>query len=371
MEISQRDYDNLIKFDFFINKNMENFSDNVLFAMETFFDFPLTVYTLFNRDSYGKQYVEKIFSRNISEDGLIQYQRKTFESDLFVQQVERSRQGNLHKNLVKISDLDGSELFYQSEYGKYLLNINTPYQVVLRSTGAKLYPSHIVCVFKTKEQGDFNERELILLSKISESFDRAVMLYEQRHKYLLYKSFAEEIADTFNYNLVILDEKETIIFQSEGFKKNLENCFGVQSSYTYILELRKKLYEEKNMEFHQLISKECFYIDDYEISIWPYFCDTGAYREKFYFISMNNKSLKDNISKSIERVSDKSRLMIKYGFTTREFEVASYLKEGMNNKDIAELLCIDYSTVKFHIRNIYQKLEVNHRNAAIIKLLQQ
>ncbi len=49
----------------------------------------------------------------------------------------------------------------------------------------------------------------------------------------------------------------------------------------------------------------------------------------------------------------------------RESEVLSALAEGQTYKEIAETLFISYHTVRFHIRNIYDKLNVNTQSAAI------
>lgn len=55
--------------------------------------------------------------------------------------------------------------------------------------------------------------------------------------------------------------------------------------------------------------------------------------------------------------------------TERETEVLTLITEGMNNMDIAERLCISMNTVKTHLKNIFQKLEVEDRTAAALKAL--
>lgn len=49
----------------------------------------------------------------------------------------------------------------------------------------------------------------------------------------------------------------------------------------------------------------------------------------------------------------------------REIDVLKEITSGASNKEIAERLCISLSTVKTHIINIYSKLQVNNRVAAI------
>ena len=57
--------------------------------------------------------------------------------------------------------------------------------------------------------------------------------------------------------------------------------------------------------------------------------------------------------------------------TEREREVLQKLCDGKSYKMIAQELFIDINTVKFHIRNIYRKLEVNSKGEAIAKAMRE
>jgi DNA-binding CsgD family transcriptional regulator len=52
----------------------------------------------------------------------------------------------------------------------------------------------------------------------------------------------------------------------------------------------------------------------------------------------------------------------------REKEVSELLLQGKSNKQIALTLGISNSTVEFHLKNVYAKLQVNSRGEAILKL---
>lgn len=54
--------------------------------------------------------------------------------------------------------------------------------------------------------------------------------------------------------------------------------------------------------------------------------------------------------------------------TRREREVVDLIAEGLRNKEIAARLFISLSTVKRHVANIYAKLGVTHRTAALAKI---
>jgi DNA-binding NarL/FixJ family response regulator len=50
--------------------------------------------------------------------------------------------------------------------------------------------------------------------------------------------------------------------------------------------------------------------------------------------------------------------------TPRECEVLEWVSEGLTNKEIGERLTIELGTVKNHIHNILEKLEVGNRHKA-------
>lgn len=52
-------------------------------------------------------------------------------------------------------------------------------------------------------------------------------------------------------------------------------------------------------------------------------------------------------------------------FTAREVEVLKLLAHGFSNAQIAVNLNISVRTVKFHTSNIYNKIKVDSRSAAI------
>ena len=55
--------------------------------------------------------------------------------------------------------------------------------------------------------------------------------------------------------------------------------------------------------------------------------------------------------------------------TSREIEVLKYIAQGKNNSEIAENLNVSIHTAKVHIQNIFKKLAVSDRTAAVVVAL--
>ena len=60
-------------------------------------------------------------------------------------------------------------------------------------------------------------------------------------------------------------------------------------------------------------------------------------------------------------------LMKKYGLTPREAEVMELISTGIGNEEIANKLFVSKNTIKFHIKNIFIKLDVKNRVQAMQK----
>ncbi|HKG27012.1 MAG TPA: response regulator transcription factor, partial [Thermomicrobiales bacterium] len=60
-----------------------------------------------------------------------------------------------------------------------------------------------------------------------------------------------------------------------------------------------------------------------------------------------------------------------YGLTARELEVLRLLAEGQSSREIGETLFISYRTASTHVANIFGKLDVDNRAAAVAKALQK
>lgn len=78
--------------------------------------------------------------------------------------------------------------------------------------------------------------------------------------------------------------------------------------------------------------------------------------------------LAPHIHEAFNRPSENSRqCLFQPTLSLREIEILNWAKEGKNNRDIGDTLNISERTIKFHLSNIYSKLQVANRAQAIAK----
>ncbi len=59
-------------------------------------------------------------------------------------------------------------------------------------------------------------------------------------------------------------------------------------------------------------------------------------------------------------------VLIREGLSNRESEVAELVTQGLSNKEVASRLFVTEKTVKFHLTNIYKKMNVKSRAQLIV-----
>lgn len=97
-----------------------------------------------------------------------------------------------------------------------------------------------------------------------------------------------------------------------------------------------------------------------------------AIRSTYQGESMLQPSVATKILSEFSHLSEKSvsrSSKTEHDLTEREIQVIQLIADGKTNKEIANTLAISEKTVKNHVRNIFQKLEVDDRTqAAMIAL---
>jgi LuxR family maltose regulon positive regulatory protein len=141
--------------------------------------------------------------------------------------------------------------------------------------------------------------------------------------------------------------KVHILLDKKGDKRSIQNLFVEAVAYAsentialpfwFEKETTKRVLMDMETEIQKKLSKE----------EWAFLCSV---------LKADSKNGMAETQKNFDNL------------TEREKEVLKELANGSSNKQIAEKLCISLATVKSHIINIYGKLEVNNRVAAVNKV---
>ena len=57
--------------------------------------------------------------------------------------------------------------------------------------------------------------------------------------------------------------------------------------------------------------------------------------------------------------------------TAREIELLRLLHAGLRNQQLADTLLVSVPTIKWHLHNVYEKLGVGSRGAAVARAIQR
>jgi DNA-binding CsgD family transcriptional regulator/transcriptional regulator with GAF, ATPase, and Fis domain len=120
--------------------------------------------------------------------------------------------------------------------------------------------------------------------------------------------------------------------------------------------IRKNVYQQHHLHILRTVGN--FVVRALElakISSKPYLKTEGARKEWRW---CNEKDLPPGSKKALQLL------------TGREKEVLFLLVTGLSNKALAERLFVSASTIKTHTLNIYQKMDVANRTAAILKAVE-
>ncbi len=88
--------------------------------------------------------------------------------------------------------------------------------------------------------------------------------------------------------------------------------------------------------------------------------------QKEQLISGIEIGLNHNAQLSSQNISSKSNAKIMSLLTTREYEIASLICEGKSNDEIATSVFLSVNTIKFHVKHIYEKLDIGSRTQLIL-----
>ncbi len=189
------------------------------------------------------------------------------------------------------------------------------------------------------------------------------------------------------YKLYATEELVTVYQQNKAYEKadhyskvaqDLRKQFDREGKVFDLHEESMKYVEEEEKDFEQfnLIKTIIYIISLILFLLLVYY---------FYKKSSYHKREKEKLDAELSQMKKELKVFSEYQFThqnsakeadvlnfeklnDRQKELLKYMTEGFSNKEIAEKLFITEATVKYHIKNIYEILELKNRKDFFAKI---
>ena len=181
------------------------------------------------------------------------------------------------------------------------------------------------------------------------------------------------------YEMYLYQVMRNIFQENEDYK----NAFFTQKKYDSIvkyynatdangkLELAEKKLEDENRQLKEQNEKYIDYILYGVILslLLLLFFSVRLYqsnRTKRILVEKENTRIHNEIERLTQALDEKGNAALNlsnYNLTDRQKEIIDFIRSGLTNKEIATKLFISENTVKYHLKIIYEILDIDHRSA--------
>ena len=181
------------------------------------------------------------------------------------------------------------------------------------------------------------------------------------------------------YEMYLYQVMRNIFQENEDYK----NAFFTQKKYDSIvkyynatdangkLELAEKKLEDENRQLKEQNEKYIDYIlygVIISLLLLLYFSVRlyQSNKAKRILVEKENTRIHNEIERLTQALDEKGNASLNlsnYNLTDRQKEIIDFIRSGLTNKEIATKLFISENTVKYHLKIIYEILDVEHRSA--------
>jgi len=174
-------------------------------------------------------------------------------------------------------------------------------------------------------------------------------------------------------------------FSQEKLNRDLisfsDTCASTMASLAAVINTDMDKYHKSNSAFYSAFSDKLVkdlshnsYVEDYERKLRyydPNLKTSSSWKEFLLlflgavclFLVWQNMQLRKKTKESRNKIKAQPNLIDQ--LTKKEKEILDLISKGKSNKEIANVLFVELSTVKTHINKIYSKLNISQRKEAI------
>ncbi len=329
-------------------KNYNNdFQQHVLTLLNNIFGYQHATFNLINNKL--ELFNPRLY--NITEKARDQYYEHYHKTDIF-----HPKNGNLwfSNKVISITDIMTTSQYEQTEYYLDFLRSDMLYYELVLPLVVNSRLIGGIGVFKQKGEDNFTNRDIVILNKLNQFIASDLWSFLE---------FASIRKDCQTYNNCFDETPAGIIILDKNFA--IKNCNKAAEAFAdkvqtpvqqFVYEIISKLSHE--LDKPQLDIK--FLYKSFRINIIRNLIQTGYNGDPVYIVFIS-----EDLAGKLGNTDD---LRQSCDLTSREFEILELVKNGLSNEEIAEKLYISIHTVKSHMENIFKKLQVKNRTAALYEI---
>ena len=204
-------------------------------------------------------------------------------------------------------------------------------------------------------------RELRMMELLQPHLIQSIKTIAMNEELKKYKALSEALADSPTV-LALINPRFQIIFHNQAFKELLPVEPGQKLPVDLAGLIRSELLK------YNPPSRT----DGSKIQLTFYKLPQGIFRLNLTLLNQDedeeSRCYLLRIKPAVEPFSKMNLFMQEVGLTAREMEIASLVRDGIDDREVGDRLFISIHTVKNHLKNIHQKLNV-HTRAKLVAVL--
>ena len=285
--------------------------------------------------------------------------------------------GPLHENgVVSWQHFLSHESFISSEYYNDFLK---PQKIFFEATAYLKFEDCLlgtIGLYRSRKSKAFCTKDLKKLRSLSSYIALGLKNIQIYNQFNMQNDIISILEDLSTSALILIDDDFSPIYMNPKAKKICQEYYDnrfVESNYHHSIPLAflkecEALREEMKKNPRQVFSlpmRNVTHNKSNDFAICSQIIDNTF-----------QSSVKKVFLIRIDQIKDCSRLDLRrirglYNLTSREAEIVGYVVQGQKYSDIAQNLNISGLTVKTHIQNIFEKMNVNSRSAVIYKIMNE
>jgi DNA-binding CsgD family transcriptional regulator len=346
--LTTKEYEKIMDFLSTIESSNHNYYQTVINSLKDIFNYNYIAF--FVNDNKRRP-----IASNLPAEVIEEYANQYYSLDIF-----NNKRLHQKQNVISIHDIMPYHQYIHTPYYEQFnkrhnldYSISIPLKVNNELIGG-------IGIHKSKDCGDFSPAEKMIFANISTFISVNLKKNVQATDLEFHYNVLTKSLESLSVGIIVIDSDVKTVYHN---KISREYCSDLAMSIDTnpINKIKGIIFERFPFSSRDQCRFE-FELGDYDLSIEPLTDVHHVFNQhkQLFAIYLQPKSKQKNyINNAIEQ----------YGLSKREAEIIDLISKGYGNNEIASTLFLSINTVKSHLNNIFNKLNVNNRTAVIHKVV--